>query len=95
MAQENLTNVMIDILGKSNFIFLSNEVSITWILWMSPSLVYIQIQVKNSKNRVILNQESTRCFDAKLGLHKIKNTFSSSCKFKQLRENHQKNCSPS
>lgn len=42
---------------------------------MSPSLVYIQIQVKNSKNRVILNQESTRCFDAKFGLHKIEKYF--------------------
>lgn len=30
----------------------------------------IQMHAKNSKNRVILNQESTRCLDAKFGLHK-------------------------
>lgn len=29
MAQANLTNIMINIIGESNFIFLSNEISIT------------------------------------------------------------------
>lgn len=55
----------------------------------------IQMHAKNSKNRVILNQESTRCLDAKFGLHKIEKYFSSGCKLKQLREKHQTNCSPS
>lgn len=65
MAEENLTNITQYILREPNF-QIKNEISITRLLWMSPSLVYIQTHAKNSGNKVILNQESTRCLDAKL-----------------------------
>lgn len=69
MIEENLTNTMLYILREPDFqTKKSNEISITRLLWMSPSLVYIQTHAKNSRNRVILNQESTRCLDAKYWL---------------------------